>query len=176
MTDLYNKIVNSRGNFENLVARIPGFKGYQEKQARRTADRLLRDYIAGQIDERLRRLVRIEKLLLDNGGLSYMSKTRDIKGTLQLYHDKIATAAPKYDGMWAQMKIGSEELERIYRFDEAQIAYVDRIDGELDNLQNAITSKQDIDSAIFEFEGVLNEAIEAFNLRDDVFTELGNFI
>jgi hypothetical protein len=176
MSDLYNKIVNSRGSFENLVARIPGFKGYQEKQARRTADRLLRDYIAGLVDERLRRLVRIEKLILDNGGLSYMSKTRDIKGKLQLYRDKIATAAPKYDGMWAQMKIGNDELDKIYSFDEAQIAYVDRIDVELDHLQNAATSKEGIDTAIFEFGGLLDEAIDAFNLRDDVLTELGNFI
>lgn len=176
MSDLYNKIVNSRGSFENLVARIPGFKGYQEKQARRTADRLLRDYIAGLVDERVRRLVRIEKLILDNGGLSYMSKTRDVKGQLQLYRDKIATAAPKYDGMWAQMKIGSDELDKIYSFDEAQITYVDRIDVELDNLQNSVTSKEGIDNAIFEFGIVLNEAIEAFNLRDDVLTELGTII
>lgn len=170
MSSLYDKIVSNRGGFERLVAQIPGFKGYQDKQARRTADRMLRDYISGQLDERIRRLIRIEKLVLDTMGMSYMPRTRDVKGKLQLYHDKIATAAPKYDGMWAQMKIESDDLETIYSFDEAQMVYVGRIDGGLDALEQAALAKEGLETAIYEFDGLLNEAIEAFNLRDDVLT------
>ena len=46
MSDLYDQIVSQRGQFERLIARIPGFRGYVDKGARRTADRMLRDQIA----------------------------------------------------------------------------------------------------------------------------------
>lgn len=174
MSSLYDQIVSNRGSLERLVARIPGFRGYQDKQARRTADRMLRDYIVGQLDERLRRLVRIEKLILDNLGMSFMPRTRDAKGKLQLYRDKIATAAPKYDGMWAQMKIEGEQLAEIYSFDEAQILYVEKIDLALEQLQEAVLEKEGVEAAIFELDGLVNEAIDAFALRDDVLTRFAD--
>lgn len=171
MSDLYDKIVSQRGSLESLVARIPGFKGYHEKQARRTADRMLRDYIVGQIAQRVDRLIRIEKIILSNTGMEYMPKTRNLKGKINLYRDKIQTAAPGYSGMWAQMKIGADELDKIYAFDEAQIRYVEQFDLMLDRLEQAAMQKEGLDEAIWEFDGVVSEAISAFDLRDDVLTE-----
>jgi hypothetical protein len=174
MSDLYDRIVSNRGSLEELVAKIPGFKGYQDKQARRNADRMLRDYIASQIDNRLGRFVRIEKLILDNAGMEYVTRTRDVKGKLQLYHDKIATAAPRYDGMWAQMKIGAEELDLIYAFDEAQIIYVDKIDVALDNMEQAALKNEGLEVVIYEFDTLVSEAIDAFELRSDVLTDFSS--
>lgn len=170
MSDLYNRIVNQRGDLENLIARIPGFKGYHEKAARRTADRMLRDHIASQVQKCIDKMVRIEKIILDNGGLAYMSKTRDVKGRIQLYHDLVATAAPKYSGMWAQMKIGPDELDQIYAFDEAQIRYPEKMDMALEKLKEAALQKEGIDEALMELDDVAVEAREAFALRDDVIT------
>ena len=171
MSELYDQIVGQRGTLENIVARIPGFKGYQDKQARRTADRMIREHLAKLIQQRHDRFVRIEKLILSNGGLKYMTRTRNAKSVLQRYRDNIELAMPKYDGMWAQMKIGSEELEKIYAFDEAQMRYLDKIDGVLDEMENS-ASGEGLDSAIMNFETTLHEAIDAFALRDDVLTNL----
>ena len=99
MSELYDKIVSERGSFEKMVASIPGFKGYQDKQERRKADTMLREFAAGKIQQLVDKLVQTEKLILDNIGMSYMSRTRDLKGRIQLYHDKVSTAAPKYSGM-----------------------------------------------------------------------------
>ena len=77
MSELYDQIVGQRGTLENIVASIPGFKGYQDKQARRTADRMLREHLAQLIQQRHDRFVRIEKLILDNGGMKYMPRTRN---------------------------------------------------------------------------------------------------
>lgn len=173
MSDLYEKIVSQRGSFEKLIARLPGFKGYQDKQARRTADRMVREYISGEIDKRVDRLVRLEKLLLDmQGGMSYMPRTRSAKSKMQLYRDKIATEAPGYSGMWAQMKIGAEELERIYAFDEAQIGYADKFDMALDTLEQAILNKENLEQVIWDLETLAAEALDAYDLRDEVLTNL----
>lgn len=172
MSDLYDKIVSQRGSLERLFARIPGFRGYQDKAARREADRMLRDHIAAEIAKRINRLVQIEKSLLGSGGLSYMTKTRNVKDRLQLYHDRVKAAAPGYSAMWAANKIGSEELEKIYSFDEAQIRYVDQFDSALDQLQQAVSSKGEIDAALSELDTIAMEANNAFGLREDVLTNL----
>ena len=69
MSELYDKIVNERGSLEGLVAKIPGFRGYQEGAARRKADTMLRDHISGQVDGLVTKFVRVEKRILDSGGL-----------------------------------------------------------------------------------------------------------
>lgn len=172
--DLYHKIVSERGSLERLVARIPGFKGYQDMQARRTADRMLRDHIADQLSQRIDRFIRVEKAILDGGGLKHMSRTRDLKSKFQRYRDLIRTEAPGYSGMWAQVKIGPEELDRIYSFDEAQIRYVDRLDEAVSALDHAARSEDgDLGGALNDFDALLDEAIEAYNLRDSVLTNLG---
>lgn len=172
MSDLYDKIVSNRGGFERLIARIPGFRGYQDKQARRKADTLLREHIAREIDERIRQMVRVEKLILDALGMSYMSRTRDVKGKIQLYHDKMVSAAPGYSAMWAQMKIGEEELEKIYSFDEAQITYVDQIQLGIERLEQTVLAQEGVEEAIYELDGIVSEALDAFDLRESVLTNL----
>lgn len=176
MSELYDRIVSQRGSLEQLVARIPGFRGYQDSQARRQADRMLRDHLAEQLDHRISRLVRIEKIILDNFGMSYMTRTRDVKGRLQLYHDRIQSAAPGYAGLWAHMKIGADELERLYSFDEAQIRYIDQIDQALEKLEQSALHKEGLDEAIMQLDNVVSEAIEAYDLRDDALTDLSKSV
>jgi hypothetical protein len=175
MSELYDKIVAQRGRIESLIARIPGFKGYQDKQARRTADRMLRDYVSDELEKRIARFVRLENKIIDGGGLKYMTKSRDAKARLQTYHDKIKTAAPPYDGMWAQMKIGSEELEKIYSFDEAQVRYLDQFDTALDAAEKAVGT-DDLGVTLEKIHETATEAIEAFSLRDEVLTGLSKTV
>jgi hypothetical protein len=172
MSELYDRIMSERGSFERLVARLPGFEGYLDKKARRTADRLLRDHIADEIATRINRLTQIEKRLLESSGLGSMTKTNSSKTRLQTWHDRVKTAAPGYSGPFEQVKIGPEELEAVYSFDEAQFRYVAQLDETLSKLDEAVTAKTGVDEAIGTLDKVINEAIEAFSLRDDVLTNL----
>jgi hypothetical protein len=172
MSDLYQQIVSQRGSFENILNRIPGFSGYLDRATRRTADRMLRDYIASQLTIRINRISDIERRLLDDGGLAYMSETRSAKDNLQTFRDRVSGAAPGYSGFMESVKVDSEELERIYAFDEALIRYLDQIDEAVKKLDDAATSKTGVDEAIRGLDQLTREANEAFSLRDDVLTNL----
>ena len=173
MSDLYDQIVNQRGSFENLLARIPGFRGYIDKAARRTADRMIRDYVAGLLTQSVNRLAQLERRLLENdGGLLYMSKTSSVKTKLQTYRDRVQTAAPGYSGFMEAIKVEADELERLYSFDEAQVRYADRFEAALDEFETAISSKEGIDEAIAKLDALTIEANEAFSLRENVLTDL----
>jgi len=176
MSDLYDQIVSERGSLERLVARVPGFRGYQEKQARRTADRMLREYIAGQFTLRIDRFIGIEKRILDHGGIAYMTRTRDVKGKMGRLRDTIQTDAPGYSGMFAQVKIGEEELDRIYSFDEAMIRYAEKLDIVLEAMATAAANQEGLEEAIIEVDKVVVEALEAYALRDTVITNLGKTV
>ena len=177
MSSLYEEIVSQRGSLERLVARLSGFRGYQDKQARRQADRMVRDLIASQIKQKIDEMIRIEKHLLElEDGMSLMKQTRYVKGKIQHLYDRINTATPGYSGMWAQMKIGEDELERIYSFDEAMLNYVDRIDKSLSQLREVSDNIEAIDKALNELDDVVSEALDAFALRDQLFTEFATRI
>ncbi len=172
MTELYDQIVSQRGSVERLIARLPGFGGYMERASRRTTDRMLRDYMVGEIGERINRFTNIEKALLEGGGLMHMTRTRSAKTKLQTYQDRVKAAVPGYSGFFAAVKIGEAELDKLYSFDEAQIRYVDRLDETLDQLDEAVKSKGDIDSALASVDALAVEANEAFRLREDVLINL----
>ncbi len=176
MSELYDRITSQPGSLERLIKRIPGFAGYLDKKARRTADRLLRDHIADELSRRINRLAEIEKTILDNGGLSYMSKTSSAKSKLQHFRDLVKTAAPGYSGIMEAIKIGPDEMDKLYSFDEALIAYADKFDGALNNLAKAATEKTGIDEAIAALDSLTIEANDAFTLRDDVLTNLSKSV
>lgn len=168
MNDLYARIVRERGKLESLVAKLPGFRGYMEMTARRQADRLVREHVAEQLKLQLNRLPTIEKQLLDQGGLAYMSKTRSAKTKFQTFIDRVATDTPGYSGFFDALKIGPEDLEVVYAFDAALLDYADKFKEKLDALQDAALAGQGVDEAIRELDALTIEANEAYSLRDSV--------
>lgn len=171
-SDLYERIVGERGSLESLIAKIPGFKGYQEGGARREADAVLRRYLSDRFEDLVKRFVRLENRMLDSGGLQHMARSREVKSKLQSYLDRVRTASPKYSAMFASVKVGPDDLERIYAFDEAQTRYVTSFSEALDQLEDAIKSGEDLRDAMDAVYDIAVEAIEAFSLRDDVITRV----
>jgi hypothetical protein len=172
MSELYDRIVSQRGSLERLIMKIPGFQGYMDNKARRTADRMVREHVAGELSRRISRLVEIEKLLLEQGGLSSMSYTLSVKTKLQTFRDRVNAAAPGYSGALAEIKIGPEEMERLYSFDEALVRYVDQFDEALNKLAQAVNDKKGIEEALDSLDKLTIEANDALSLRDDVLTNL----
>lgn len=165
-SDLYSQIMNDRGSLERMMTRIPGFEGYQDRAARRKADRILRDHLAEEIDQRIRRLASIERALLDKSGLGHMATTNAVRTRLQTYRDRIKAAAPGYSGFFDVVKIDSEELDLLYGFDELQMVYVDRLSGALDTLEQAVNTGGDVEAALRDLDTVVREANDAFSERE----------
>lgn len=173
MNDLFNKIVGDRGSIENLLSKIPGFRGYMEMSSRREADRTMRDHVAKQYEGQLTRYNSIQKDLVNAGGLALMDRAKSIHTRLETLRRRIATDTPGYSGFFASNKIGPEELERVYAFDEAMLRYTDEIAKKLDSLATAIGAGQGIEEAFAGLDATLTEANQAYDLRDDVFKGLG---
>jgi hypothetical protein len=172
MTTLYDEIVSKRKGLERVMARIPGFKGYLERQARREADTMLREHITKMLKEQMQSLIAVEKKMLNSGGLAHATKTAEAKTKFQTFIDRIATAAPGYSGFFAAQKIGPEELEKIYAFDAAMLEYSERFREQIAQLSKQIDDKGDIDATTAMLTALATEANSAFTLRDNALTEI----
>ena len=62
MTDLTSQIKDQRGGFAKLLSKIPGFKGYMEKETRRDADKIVRDAVAAKFTDQLDRLSELQTI------------------------------------------------------------------------------------------------------------------
>lgn len=101
-----------------------------------------------------------------------MSQARDAKTKFQTYIDKVSAAAPGYSGFFAAVNVDETAMERLYAFDEAQIRYIERFDGALDALEQAIEANEGQVGAIQAVYDLAAEAIQAFSLREDVLVNL----
>jgi serine/threonine protein kinase len=176
VSDLYNQIMDNSADVHQLMARIPGYQGYQELQARRHADRILRDYIAEQLSVRINRFINIEKDLLESGGLAMMSKTSAVKSKMQTYRDRVKSAAPGYSGFFAAIKIDTAELEKLYNFDEAQTQYVEKLNDAIESVGSAVKANAGVAEALDALNALTDEANEAFTLREETLTNLDKML
>lgn len=174
MTDLFNKIVGDRGSLENLLAKIPGFQGYMEMSSRREADRMIREHVAQQFQAQITRYAGLQSDLVRKGGLLVMDKAKSAHTKLENLRRRIATDTPGYSGFFASNKIGADELQNVYAFDEAMVRYADQIAQKLDLLQTAINGESNmIEPALSDLEATLTEASQAYDLRDNVLKGIG---
>lgn len=166
--DLTEKIQSSQDKFEQLVAKIPGYAGYKQKEQRREADELLRLHVARQYEELLDRLNRLQYQLTDQGDLSGMMVLERAVSKLQLLIDRIRTASYGYAGLFDALKVDEDVLDRLYEFDQNMLAGVDTLSAMLDELTDIVNNAHPATEAANKLIGELERLHRTFGERQEV--------
>jgi hypothetical protein len=174
MTDLYEQIKGERGRIESFLGKIPGYKGYKEKEMRREADKLLRDVLARRLEEQWRRLPDIQKQLLSSAQIQWLDDIEGATMKLQRFIDRLKTATYGYAGFFDAARVKEEELDQLYNFDLALDEQVDEITAAIDGLSSAAMTKEGIGDAISRLNNAATVANEKFTKRQDVITGTEN--
>lgn len=164
MTDFFQRVVDSQGSVEDLIRKIPGFKGYFDKQDRRAADRLLREHLVRVFNEQLAEFTQLQKRLIDKGGFAYMERVQSIDSRLRTFIDRIESAAQGYAGLFDAIKIKEDALGRVYAFDSALLSYQEQFAVGLQRLAEAIGTDE-VDNVLTQLEDVVMEANNTFLRR-----------
>jgi hypothetical protein len=165
--DVGETIDASLGGLERLFKKIPGYKGYKEKELRREADKLLRTQVAGQLDDQRKRLSGLQLELLNQAQIEYVDDLERAIMKLQLLTDRIRTASYGYAGLFDAVKVKEEQLDALYEFDNKMLDSVQEVAADVDKVASAISAKEAVGLAIAELVVDLEQANLTFGHRNE---------
>jgi hypothetical protein len=167
MDDLRETVDAALGGLERLVSKIPGYKGYKDKELRREADKLLRMQIASQFDDQRKRLTELQVQLVNQAQVEFLDDLDRAVTKLQLLIDRIKTASYGYAGLFDAVKVKEEQLDALYEFDNQMLDFADEIASGVDQVASAIAAKEGIDAAIADLVEVAAEANLVYGHREE---------
>ena len=166
--DLKEKVTEALGGLEQLVAKVPGYKGYKEKEMRREADKLLREQLARQFEEQRRRIPGLQMRLISSGQIGFLDDLESGGMKLQFLIDRLKTASYGYAGFFDAIKVKEPQLDAIYEFDNALMDDVPRVAAGIHNVSEAIAAKEGLAEAIANLVSTIQGINDTFSKRQDV--------
>lgn len=166
--DSVEQAKSEMGSVEKFVAKLPGIKGYREKELRRDADKQVRENLARRLESRRRKLTALQSDLLSSGGLLWMDDVERVVGRLQLLIDRIKTASYGYAPLWGLNKVKEDDLDRLIAFDQALFDEVTQLDEAIGALEDAVKANEGLKEALAAVGDLLAGLNETFTRRSDV--------
>jgi FtsZ-binding cell division protein ZapB len=117
MDNGYEAAQQQRNWLERLGARIPGFKGYQDRELRRDVDRMQREHISRELGA-LKAAVRTHaREYADAGQIGALHAFDRLDRRLDGLSQSIRFTDYGASGLFDVVKIMDAELEKLYEFD-----------------------------------------------------------
>ncbi len=167
MSDLYDQVSGDQDPLTKLVGKIPGFSGYIERETRRSADKILRDYMADQYTQIRIRIGSLQQDLTNNGDLEYVDDLETASIKLMTFINKVGGASYGNSGFFDAIKVNEEELAKIYEYDLSLLDRADEIARAVDNVETSI-GEEGLPAAIRHLVTLTRELVSAFEGRTQV--------
>ncbi len=167
MSDILDQVTGQQDFLTKILAKIPGFKGYIERNDRRMSDKLLREKIADEFDALNQRVSSLQRELVDQGILSAVGSLENASIKLRQFSDRVRTASYGYSGVFDAIKINEEQLGQVYQYDYELLELADGVRSAIDNVETSI-GEEGLDAAIRHLTTVSQQCVDAFNKRTEV--------
>jgi hypothetical protein len=134
MSNGYEQAKAQRNILERLGDKIPGYRGFQDRELRRDVDRMLREHLASDLG-RLKAAVRDRaRSYTDAGKIGVLSAFDRIDRQIDGLSQAIRFADYGASGLFDPVKIGEAELERLYQFDLSVVDDLAQVESEIAKL------------------------------------------
>lgn len=130
-----------RNALERLGAKIPGFRGYLDRELRRDVDKMQRDWLAAQIDHARGALGSRIRQWSRHGNLANLDLAASIDKALDRLANRIRHADYGATGFFDVVKIREPELDLLYEFDLALTERVDDLAARIAALPDAAAAE-----------------------------------
>ena len=158
--DMYEKAKGQMRLSERLLAAIPGFRGYKEKELRRESDKLIRNHLYLKLSGARNDIKNIYQKLTDRRTFDVLADMDRLIAKFDRINEKVNHASYGYAGFFDVVKVEEEELDRMIDFDNQLMDGVEKITGEVDTFKSEILKNQFTTAA--ERIQNLTETLEAF--------------
>lgn len=149
------------------VASIPGFRGYQDKEVRREADKLLRQHLAAAFQEQRDRLSALQARLAATRRLGEVARLEMGIAKVTRLADRLRSASYGYAGWFDAVSVHADELDRLYEYDNALGAGADNLSRAVGGLLESLETGQPLENQIGALLGLLDELNLQLDKRND---------
>ena len=156
---------DSRGVVESILRKIPGFRGYLEKEYRRESDHLARTWLADRVGQCKTGLDRYQRALLDAGRIDNLDECERVRGRLDTLASRIKGAMRGYSGIFDFVRVDEDLLDDVYDYD---MSLIEDIDGLSDTIE-ALSPDDDAPQKVL---AELLERVEALHREFDKRSDL----
>jgi hypothetical protein len=171
MNDILQRVTGEQDFFKKILAKIPGFKGYVDREDRRAADKLLRETIANQFETLWGRISELQREAISNGDLEKIDDLESASLKIRQFIDRVRTASYGYAGFFDAIKVNTEELDQIYQFDSQLLDLEAEISNALDNVE-ASFGTEGLPAAVRNLVTLSQNCVDAFDKRKDVIVQM----
>jgi hypothetical protein len=167
MADLFQRITDSRNWIEKIGAVIPGFKGYVDRNARRDADKLLRETVAVRFEQQWSRISELQRDLITQGSIDPVDNLEAAAVKMRTLIDRVRTASYGYAGFFDAVKVNEAELVKLYQFDASLLDRAVQLSAAVDNVASSMGS-DGLPAAIRNVATLTQDALDAFQGRNEL--------
>ena len=167
---MYEKAKEEMRLSERIVAALPLFRGYKEKELRRESDRLIRNHLYQRLTEARKDLKEIFQKLSDNRIQEVLTDMDRFIMRFDRITEKINHASYGYAGFFNIVKVDEPKLDKMIEFDNGLLAEVEKIVEETTAFKKEVM-KQKFEKAgerIQSLSDMVEELEENFNGREEL--------
>ena len=132
MTDPERHVEN-RNKVESLLLKIPGFRGYLEKEYRRESDHLARTWLADRFHQAKIGLDNFTRSLVEAANLDDLPHFERLRGRIDGLQSKVRGDVRGYSGFFDYVRVDEQTLDDVYDHDMSLMgdveSLVDSVDG-----------------------------------------------
>ncbi len=153
---------NLQQQIAEIAQQLPGYAGYQAKERRRDADKLVRMQLAAKYEGQRSRLTRLQQ----QAALEYADKLEHLDQKLQRLIARLSTAPRGYAGWFDAAQIVESDLDQLTQFDSALADGVTLLKTQLDQIAAALKTKKGLDNAVSACADALDALNDQFDQRE----------
>jgi hypothetical protein len=117
MDPILDKARAGQNALEQIANAIPGFAGYRERELRRDADKIQREFLASRLEECKKSLDGAALAASRVGALEAINDIETARKRLDKVTARIRYADRGYAGFFDAIKVNEDVLGRVYQFD-----------------------------------------------------------
>ena len=167
---VYEKAKEEMRLGERILAALPGFRGYKEKELRRESDRLIRNHLYQRLMEARNDLKETFQTLSENRVQEVLTDMDHLVMRFDRVSEKINHASYGYAGFFNIVKIEEAKRDNMIQFDTDLMDEGDNIVEEADAFEKEV-SKQNFEKVrnhVTKVNGMLEGLEETFEERHEV--------
>jgi hypothetical protein len=168
--DVYAEAKKQMRLGERIVAAIPGFRGYKEKELRRESDKLIRNHLHRKLSESKHHLKSVFQKLSDRRYFDVVTDMDRLMAKVDRITEKVNHASYGYSGFFDIVKVKEENLDRMIDFDNKLADAADGLAADVDVFKAEIAKGET--KNVKEKVQSITDKIEAFEVTFDKRTEV----